>query len=175
MSLLAAAGELATNWGITGWEPGEANWGVRKCFESWIQSRGGTNTAHDERESLRAVKGYIEQHPNEFELVGGGRVSTPAASNAPTLIVRERVGYRRHTGNTGVEYLFLPETFRARVVAGFDVRSVLKTLHAHDFLRRQGRNWAIKTTVNGEDARVYCVLGKILAWDPDQDIEPGEQ
>lgn len=175
MALLAAGGELATDLSITGWEEGHAIWGVRQCFDSWILGRGGQHTAHDDREALRCVKGYIEQHPNEFEPIGGGRVSMLPTSNGPTAIVRDRVGYRRQTDNTEVEYLFLTETFRTRVVPKFNVRSVLKALQAHGFLRRQGRNWAIKTTVNGEDTRVYCTLGKILAWDPDQDSGPASE
>jgi hypothetical protein len=33
--LASIAGELATDYGITGWEAGEASYGVKECFIQW--------------------------------------------------------------------------------------------------------------------------------------------
>lgn len=41
-ALIAVAGELATLYGITRWESGEAQLGVMKCFRDWLTARGGT-------------------------------------------------------------------------------------------------------------------------------------
>lgn len=46
-ALLAVAGELATEAGITGWEPGEAECAARKCLDAWIQDRGHTANQED--------------------------------------------------------------------------------------------------------------------------------
>jgi uncharacterized protein (DUF927 family) len=34
-ALASIAGELATDYGITGWEAGEASYGVKECFIQW--------------------------------------------------------------------------------------------------------------------------------------------
>jgi uncharacterized protein (DUF927 family) len=49
-ALIAAAGELATQLGITGWPEGEATNASVQCFESWLSIRGtATGTSDGER------------------------------------------------------------------------------------------------------------------------------
>lgn len=45
-ALLAAAGELATSAGITGWAAGAAAAGARKCFEAWLGACDGSVGLH---------------------------------------------------------------------------------------------------------------------------------
>jgi uncharacterized protein (DUF927 family) len=59
MALIAAAGEIASLFGITGWEPGEANDAVYKCFVSWIAARGGSKTTHDEQQGVALIRRCI--------------------------------------------------------------------------------------------------------------------
>lgn len=40
-ALVAAAGEMATDFGITGWEKGEAYQAAIACFNAWLDGRGG--------------------------------------------------------------------------------------------------------------------------------------
>jgi putative DNA primase/helicase len=48
-ALLAVAGEYATKWGLTGWEPGESTAGIRKCVQAWINHRGGSENLEERR------------------------------------------------------------------------------------------------------------------------------
>lgn len=57
-ALLAVAGELATEAGITGWEPGEAENAARKCLDAWIQDRGHTANQED-ADALEKVRRFI--------------------------------------------------------------------------------------------------------------------
>lgn len=57
-ALLAVAGELATEAGITGWEPGEAESAARKCLDAWIQDRGHTANQED-ADALEKVRRFI--------------------------------------------------------------------------------------------------------------------
>jgi putative DNA primase/helicase len=50
-ALVAAAGELLTEVGITGWKPGEAMEGTGKCFREWIKALG-TDGNLDEKRAL---------------------------------------------------------------------------------------------------------------------------
>lgn len=48
-ALLAVAGEYATKWGLTGWEPGESTAGIKQCVQAWINHRGGSENLEERR------------------------------------------------------------------------------------------------------------------------------
>jgi uncharacterized protein (DUF927 family) len=54
-ALVAAAGELATRWQVTGWPEGEALRAVEACFASWKAAYGGEGSAED-RELLAHLR-----------------------------------------------------------------------------------------------------------------------
>ncbi len=144
-ALVAVAGELATNAGLTGWPAGESERAARKCFESWLAQRGGAGNA-EVRLMLRAVRRFIEAH-------GSGRFAwthkTLTDGNDKTL---QRAGFRRlvskdgkavakseweidvANGDAQIEYLVLSETFRTEVCAGFDPHAVACALLDHECL-----------------------------------------
>jgi putative DNA primase/helicase len=47
-ALVAAAGELATKLGVTGWPEGEAVRAVRVCLKAWLAERGHLGNKEDE-------------------------------------------------------------------------------------------------------------------------------
>lgn len=57
-ALLAVAGELATEAGITGWQPGEAYNAARSCLEAWLRDRGHAAN-QEEADSLEKVRRFI--------------------------------------------------------------------------------------------------------------------
>ena len=59
--LLAAAGELATNAGITGWQEGEAMIAVSTCFKAWLLERGGIGS-QEEQSILEQVRYFFQCH-----------------------------------------------------------------------------------------------------------------
>jgi hypothetical protein len=145
-----------TELGITGWPEGEATKQVRACFESWLANRGGKRAVHDEEGAVRQVKLYLERYEDSrFEIV---RKTTSLSES----MVRDRAGFRRQTAGGNTEFLFLQEVFKTEVCNGFNYRLVLKALEARGYLRRQGRELTIKTTVAGKDVRVYCVSADIF-------------
>ena len=160
-ALIAAAGEMATEAGITNWPAGESERAAHTCFKAWLVSRGGAGNG-EETAMLRAVRRFFESH-------GEGRFTwwhrAKDDHNAKTL---QRAGYRRfvdHEGNpikmakkvytpgvsredqgvydamtdleaegASVEYFVLPEVFRAEVCQGFDYQTVCKVLLKHKCL-----------------------------------------
>lgn len=40
-ALVAVAGALATEAGLTGWDEGESEDAAKACFDAWLQARGG--------------------------------------------------------------------------------------------------------------------------------------
>jgi putative DNA primase/helicase len=112
-ALIAAAGELATTWGIVPWAAGTASKTVAACFRSWLEHRGGTGPA-EVREGLAQIRLFLEQYgTSRFE----------AAWEADADRVLNRAGFRKReersrdakTGRTVYgpwEWYVLPEVWR---------------------------------------------------------------
>lgn len=116
LALIGAAGELATDAGLTGWTPGEASAAARRCFCDWLAARG-TAGASEPAQMLAQVRRFLEAH-------GEARFA-PMDGDAPRTI--NRAGFRRETPD-GDEFLILPEVFRAEVCQGHDPKSVARAL-----------------------------------------------
>lgn len=60
-ALVAAAGELATRLGVTGWPEGEAIRAVRVCLKAWLSERGHLGNQEDAA-TLIQVRGFVFAH-----------------------------------------------------------------------------------------------------------------
>ena len=116
-ALISAAGELATQYGITAWPVGEAEQAVARCFQDWIDYRGGA-----ENQEHLAIRTYIRRF---FEMHGESRFSPwEETQNSHTPY---RAGFKKATA-LGMSYYVLPEVFREELCAGFDYRAVTRLL-----------------------------------------------
>ncbi|MDA8129638.1 MAG: DUF927 domain-containing protein [Betaproteobacteria bacterium] len=114
-ALLALAGEMATEYGITGWPEGEAVKAAAEGFRVWRAARGRGND--ERRQILDRVLGFIERH-------GDGRFSD--ADHTGETPIRDRAGWWRDTGE-GREYLFTADGMR-EALKGFDFKRALDAL-----------------------------------------------
>ena len=156
-ALLAAAGELATEAGITGWPAGEAVASVRRCFDAWLMTRGHIDNG-EEFAMMRQVKGYLEKNggalftwmvrglddhaPNTPYRAGFKRLvdehGEPLKADAATeYLERKAAGQRLELSNALEEYLVYPEQFRTEVCKGFDASAVAKVLRSRECLRHE--------------------------------------
>ena len=124
-ALLALAGELATEYGLTGWPEGEAVKAAVIGFNSWRSLRGRGND--ERRQILERVSGFIERH-------GDGRFS--GADAAGESQVRDRAGWWRD-GQDGRLYLFTSEGMRD-ALKGFDFNRALAELESCGALPKPG-------------------------------------
>ncbi len=162
-ALAAAAGELATMHGLTGWPQGEAERAARACFAAWIASRG-TDGAAEPAAMLAQVRLFLAQH-------GEARFSPwrdADESHKPRTI--NRAGFRKGKDDEGgLAYYIEREVFRSEVCSGFDPQQVARTLALHGALR-QGSNGEFTRSErlpDGRRARVYVVLPELWADDGD--------
>ena len=152
-ALVAAAGEMATAAGLTGWPEGEATRATTACFNAWIASRGGSGSS-EVSSMLRAVRQFLETH-------GEGRFTWwHRGADDHSVKTLQRAGFRRmldadgnpiktnsqHGSEFGdrmptamgegvsAEYFILAETFRAEVCKGFDYQAVCRVLIEHGCL-----------------------------------------
>jgi uncharacterized protein (DUF927 family) len=114
-ALFAFVGELATRYGITGWDPaeatkeGEAEEAVANCLNDYIRARGGTGN-HEQKELLAHARLYFEQNAESrfSDWDEHGRVTV------------NRAGFRKVNETGETEYFVLPETFKSEICKNFD-------------------------------------------------------
>ncbi|MDP1651772.1 MAG: DUF927 domain-containing protein [Rhodocyclaceae bacterium] len=124
-AMLALAGELATEYGITGWPEGEALKAGGVGFKAWQSLRGKGND--ERRQILERVSGFIERH-------GDSRFSD--AGYTGETQTRDRAGWWRDTDGERI-YLFNAEGMR-EALKGFDFGRALDTLQAAGALPAPG-------------------------------------
>jgi len=141
-ALVAAAGELAGEAGITGWQPGHAAWGVRKCFDAWLGARGHLDNGEDAA-MVRQVRAWLEKngdalltwthramddHKAATPLRAGFKRLVDETTGKPLKIDAATAYVDRFSASDSVErrtalveFLILPEAFRRDVCKGFNV------------------------------------------------------
>jgi putative DNA primase/helicase len=147
----AAAGELATVMGITGWPEGQAIWAAARCLEAWIEQRGGTGST-DAAEMVRVVRLFLQRHGHSrFKPVMMGL-------EVGSESVRDLAGYVQSDC-----FLFSTEVFRTEVCRGYDHKAVCRALDANKLLKHNGRRWDYSARINGVNSRYYAVKKQILS------------
>ncbi len=115
-ALVGAAGELATSFGITGWDKGDALLSAEACFIDWLEGRGGTGS-QEEQAILNQLRRF-------FELHGDSRFALWDAP--PNSKTNNRAGFRRIEADGSTSYFVLSQVFKEEVAAGFDYKQVCK-------------------------------------------------
>lgn len=177
-ALVAAAGELATEAGLTGWPAHEATWAVRQCFDAWLQLRGGAGSS-EKLTMLRQVRTFLELH-GEGRFTFWHRAADDRA--AKTL---HRAGVRRMLDKDGnpiknnsdhqrkfgekmtpadgetvsCEYYVLNDVFQNEVCKGFDVKTVCAVLAEYGALAvKEKEHYTVSTKLPGiGKARCYLI------------------
>lgn len=167
-ALIGAAGELATKWEITGWQPGVAMQAAVACFKAWLAQRGGAGNL-EELSMLAQVRRFFESH-GEARFTDWDRPVSNTDSHPPRTI--NRAGYRKHIAAvddegkaiyieggdraTHTEYYVMPETFKGEVCAGFDYRVVCKLLVKRGCLLVEGKGYTRKERLPGGEGTAHC-------------------
>ena len=149
-ALIGLAGELATDYGLTGWATGAAGEAAAHGFKLWHSMRGKGND--ERRQILQRVSSFIERH-------GDGRFSDADAAN--DVQIRERAGWWRDT-NGRREYLFNTDGMH-EATKGIDFKRALDVLQEAKALPTPG--------ANGERTRFFRIAGrglKLYPIDPDK-------
>ena len=131
-ALVAAAGELATTMGVTGWRQGAAAEACKACFRAWLNYRGGEGS-HEEREILEQVRHLIGAY-GESRFTRWDSEDAKTDDHAPRTL--ERWGFKRTEQissmldgiSTESKYYVFPEAFRQHLAKGFDPKRVAAVL-----------------------------------------------
>ena len=171
-ALVAVAGELATQAGLTGWKEHDATWAALVCLNAWTDARGGLEN-REELEAVAHVRKMIALH-GRGRYVAWERTNDSKAPNVPNAL-----GYRRKLSLTGgvveedddhataddgreVEYVHERSVFRQEFCLGKDEKFVLGILRARGFLKcNPGRN-TLSARLPGmaKDKFAQCIVVK---------------
>lgn len=166
-ALVAAAGEMATEAGVTGWPAGTATEAARRCFGDWLAVRRGGSGLSEEAEILRQVRQWLQAHGHTARCPNTERAGD---DHAPQPI--NQAGWRKPNRTTNGldeveswEWLLYPEVFAAEVCKGLPGgdRAALLLLKRRGHLVPEGRHLACRRSVRGiGKLTVYVVKSSIL-------------
>lgn len=136
---VAYAGELATQWGVTGWAKGEAIKAAFRLCRDWIQAYGGEGNK-EPRRMVEQVQAWIQA--NSGTRLEDHRRPSVTDTHAPRTM--NRAGWKKPTKETAslnepdqvFEYLLYPAVFRSELCNGFDPSAVAKELDKRGLLVR---------------------------------------
>lgn len=161
LALIAAAGELATQAGITGWDEGEADAACGRCLHAWIDTRGGTGNLEPVR-MLSKVRRWLESEGSARLQAWGEK------ADGKDWVTVKRAGFRcvEVFGDDAETYYLLPETFEQEICAGFDPRQVAQLLASVGALKRpkDGGRLKCKVRLPGGIATTWCYVVLPSIW-----------
>ncbi len=159
--LISAAGEMATEFGITGWRAGEAEQAASSCFRDWLLHRGGSEN-QEKNQILSQVQHF-------FEANGASRFQ-PYDSNDDVTKIPNRVGYRVVENGETFFWVF-QESFRTEILKGLNFHIATRILKEVGWLIPDGdgkhnsqRKFLPRTRGR---KRMYVFSSEVLGSDPD--------
>lgn len=157
-AIVACAGEIATEAGITGWQVGQATHAIKICFDNWLTNYGADGS-HEERQIIQQVQSFIEQH-------GSSRFQPwqiPLHSDSEPKI-HNRAGWRNTNANL---FLFYPNSFD-EVCGGYEKKKVLQVLKNAKLLKANESDrstYKIDLPDTGKRTRMYAITDDILNYE----------
>lgn len=183
-ALVAAAGELASEAGITGWAAGIATAGVRRCFDDWLAARGHLDNGED-AQALAQVRAFVEKNgdalftwmhrthddhrPNTALRAGFKRL---VGADGQALKMDEALDYmeRRSSAessekfNASTDYLILPEAWKRDVCKGLDAMAVAELMRKRGHLIHEAGRLMRSFRVPGlGKVKLYHLKASVLA------------
>jgi putative DNA primase/helicase len=169
-ALVAAAGELATEAGITAWPAGEAIGAARRCFNAWIESRPGGIGLTEDAQMLRQMRGWFGLH-GDSRFKPWHRTDSDNKPNTPLMAGwrKEIMADERNSAGDVVsvpvsrEWFVMPDVFRTEACKGFIEKAALRLLFDRGHLVREGKHFGCRASPPGaEKCTVYRVKSSIL-------------
>lgn len=168
-AFVAAAGELATEWGLTGWRKDDALRAASVVLDLWFQGRG-TRGSYDEHQALKQFRANLFRlEPSHFE-----RCSQGTSESEQRLV--KRLGFVSEANNRK-EYQFPKDQGIAPELRGpYPEEMIIKALDRQGALIHEDGRHTTKRKIPGippgTKARCYVISAeKLLATEPDSDQE----
>jgi uncharacterized protein (DUF927 family) len=177
VALVAVAGELATEAGVTGWELRQAWHAAGEAFAAWLAKRGSTEAGED-LAAIQRVRTIIErEQSNRFATIGEEpefatqeELEKPRPPAEKRAIIGGQLGWKRWISHPMAEgggrwrFLFQISGWR-EAIGTLDPVQAARALERHGFLVPGSKHPSRVQRIPGHGAgvRVYEVKGEILA------------
>ena len=165
---IAAAGELATAFGIVPWPPGAAVSAALALYQRWAKAFGRA-APREEQEIITRLRAAIQSERALFSPLGDNDTHDDAAPSAGGRDGEARglrtYGYRWVRGNE-VRYCFHNAGW-AEVLKGHPLQDAARVVNEAGFLETEGDGKRLQKSVKvrGERHRLYCIKSSIIESD----------
>ena len=145
-ALIGMAGELATDFGLTGWKPGEVMQATEEAFKLWCSEHGRHQTEH--QKALSHVMSFIQCH-------GDSRFSDHQQMNSPP--VRDRAGYWSEASGEARIYYFTSDGLK-QALQDIELKRGLKALQEAGWITEHepGKS-SVRFYIAGSRQRFYAI------------------
>ncbi|MDR3606242.1 MAG: DUF927 domain-containing protein [Oligoflexia bacterium] len=158
-ALIAAAGELATEMGLTGWNGGEAFASSKRVFQRWIDARGG-QMDREETQAIEVVRGFFQNFgKSRFKSL----IDEESSDSTTNRNLSDMAGYKVMYENE-VEWRVYSTTFTKDICKGLSLPLVCRTLKRLGLLRISFDNRnsiSLFDPASRSNTRFYVVKAKI--------------
>lgn len=164
-ALVAMGGELATEWGLTGWRTGWATEAAAACFYGMVKLRPGGFGSGEEAAMLRQARTHFSEHGQDrYEDFGRAEKDDTHRPN-----IQQRAGFKRTVKDAvgdvvGTEWLVLFDGFSKQIAEGHDREAMLRLLRDRGHLvPDKGRPYDHSARLPGMGkTRCYRIKSSIL-------------
>jgi uncharacterized protein (DUF927 family) len=183
-ALVAVAGELASEAGITGWTGGEAEDAAARLFRSWLAARGTTG-AREDVQAVDQLRAFLSAHgAARFEKwekdkrPHGEGEAVIEAQPVERFGVQHRAGWRRwieEEDGRGFWRYYMTREAMGEALAGLDFRAAVKVLAEAGHIARDkdGKSTVLRRPPGVErNIRLFEVRSSIMGAGVD-DLEDG--
>lgn len=160
-ALVAMGGELATKWGLTGWERGAALAAAGNCYRAWLAGRGGEGN-QEEANMLNQVREFFERHGDgAFDLwhrIGDDRSPRTADAagvrrwlqlDGAAITKAGQIEESSDGAEFQTEYFVYEGPWRNRVCKGLDYKAVNALLSKLGILKHNKGRYQSKQRIPG--------------------------
>jgi putative DNA primase/helicase len=165
---IAAAGELAAEYGTVSWPKGWASEAASKLYRLW-GAAFGRGSLREEGQVMRQIRAAIESRRSAFEPIGN-QATTEGDEEQPAVCVPDRearshvtLGFRK-VHNSEILYCFHSAGW-AEVTRGFDPGEVARIVDRLGFLVHDDGRRQKSVKIRGESHKLYCVKASLLEAD----------
>jgi len=161
--MVAAAGELAREFGVLPWPEGEASRAAAVLFRQWLSGRGGAGASEDAA-AIAQVRAFLELHgSSRFEMIKEAIDGQEVLGDGHRAVIN-RAGFFRmdHAVEQRVFYV-MPEAWK-EICAGIDPKRTARLLGDRGMLRRDsagGNTCPVNIPTIGK-MRLYVVMPSIF-------------
>lgn len=111
-ALIAAAGELAIEYGVTGWQKGVAIQAVTTCFGAWLSARDGGIDSHENEKIMAHVRHFFQENESRFD------VFDSVEKHLTRMIPHKCAGFVTDNG----DFYVFPKTFSDEICKGIGAK-----------------------------------------------------